>query len=100
MKQGVEVVNRAGDSLHEVMEAILEIADGIANIADGAQGQASHLSSINNAISELDRLTQRNAAMFKETTTASHALSRGAQELVATVGAFSGRTSCSARNVA
>ncbi|WP_424932466.1 methyl-accepting chemotaxis protein [Amaricoccus macauensis] len=90
VRQGVDVVNRTGTALQDVMEAILEIAESITGVADGARDQATSLSEIHSAISELDRLTQHNAAMVEETSAATQALMEDASDLAGTVGAFSG----------
>ena len=51
-------------------------------------GVFSGLAEINTAVNHLDQVTQQNAAMFEETTAASHSLTREAQSLNETMALF------------
>ncbi|MBW6506998.1 MAG: chemotaxis protein, partial [Rhodobacteraceae bacterium] len=46
----------------------------------------------NTAVNQLDQVTQQNAAMFEQTTAASHALTRGAVALAETTARFRTRS--------
>ena len=71
---GVELVGRTGMSLKAIVAAVAEIADLVATLSTSSADQASVLQEINASVAKLDAVTQRNAAMFEETTAASHAL--------------------------
>ncbi len=94
---GVRIVNGTGEALREVMQSVASISDRISAIAEGAHEQSASLSEVNTALSDLDQVTQRNAAMFEETTAASHALSQGTQSLVDTISVFVARDGGRAR---
>lgn len=89
VKRGVELVGNAGDALERIVDSVGGIAAHVGDIAASAKEQATGLDEINSAMSQLDQVTQQNAAMFEETTAASHALSREAEALRATMGRFS-----------
>ena len=60
----------------------------VSAIAASAREQSSGLAEVNTAVNELDHVTQQNAAMFEETTAASHALTSEADALVQAVSRF------------
>ena len=97
VKQGVQLVDQAGSALRSIAEAVKELSHHVAEIASSSKDQSAGISEINAAVNQLDQATQQNAAMFEETTAASHALTGEAETLAKTVGAF--RTSESSAQV-
>jgi methyl-accepting chemotaxis protein len=61
----------------------------VAGIASSSREQSTGVSEINTAVNQLDQSTQQNAAMFEETTAASHSLTQLAESLNGTVARFS-----------
>ncbi len=88
VKQGVELVDRTGEALSSIVTYFAEISNRVSTIASSAREQASGLAEINTAVNELDHVTQQNAAMFEETTAASHALTAEADALANAVARF------------
>lgn len=88
VQEGVELVNRTGDALSEIVTSVSEISQRIATIAGSAREQSVGLNEINSAVNDLDHVTQQNAAMFEETTAASHALTSEADALAGAVSRF------------
>lgn len=80
---GVDLVNETGEALAHIVTAVSDISERVATIATSAREQSSGLNEINLAINDLDQVTQQNAAMFEETTAASHSLTNEAEKLVA-----------------
>ncbi len=70
------------------MTQVGEINTVVSEIADGAKGQALGIEEVNTAITQMDQMTQQNAAMVEETTAASHHLTQEASRLVELVGKF------------
>ena len=89
VQRGVELVNRAGTALEQIVSSVAEISDLVAGIAASSKEQSTGVSEINTAVNQLDQSTQQNAAMFEETTAASHALTQLAEDLGGTVARFS-----------
>ncbi|HEY1735373.1 MAG TPA: methyl-accepting chemotaxis protein, partial [Methylovirgula sp.] len=56
--------------------------------ATSAQDQAVGLQEVNTAVSQMDQVTQQNAAMVEESTAASHTLSHETEELTRILGRF------------
>jgi methyl-accepting chemotaxis protein len=89
VKQGFELVGETGNSLNSILNSVSEISERIQNIAASAREQANGIHEINTAVTDLDQVTQQNAAMFEETTAASHALTSEADSMVAAIEKFS-----------
>jgi methyl-accepting chemotaxis protein len=81
---GVTLVGEAGEALRRISASVNGISDHVADIAGSAQEQSASLTEVNTSMSQLDQVTQQNAAMFEETTAAS-------QNLVAQADALSAR---------
>ncbi len=97
VKRGVDLVGRAGEALGEILESVSNISSHVSAIAISASEQSSGLVEINTSVNQLDQVTQQNAAMFEETTAASHALTREAETLSDTMSKF--QTGASESNV-
>jgi methyl-accepting chemotaxis protein len=97
VKEGVELVGRAGGTLHKISEQVMSINGLIRQISASASEQAIGLKEINQAMNQMDQVTQQNAAMVEEATAASVALNDEAQTLNALVLRFrvSGQSSAS-----
>jgi len=88
VKSGVELVDKTGTALGAIVDSISEISDLVSNIAVSTKEQAAGLNEVNSAVLELDQVTQQNAAMFEETTAATHALTTEAVALAEAVAKF------------
>ncbi|MEP1610889.1 MAG: methyl-accepting chemotaxis protein [Roseobacter sp.] len=88
VEQGVELVGKTGNALTAILTSVTEISESMTTIASSVREQSVGINEINTAVNELDTVTQQNAAMFEETTAASHALTQEADSLVKTVGRF------------
>ena len=85
---GVDLVRQTGDALTNIETHITDIADDIDAIAIASREQSVGLAEINTAISQMDQITQQNAAMVEETTAATHGLAGDVDGLVQLVGQF------------
>jgi methyl-accepting chemotaxis protein len=88
VEAGVDLVSKTAEALSESIDSNGEISRQVASIAESAKEQASGIAEINKAMTDLDAVTQRNAAMFEETTAACQLLENETKELSATVSRF------------
>lgn len=88
VSQGVKLVGKAGVELNAIIENVGNISGHVSNIARGAQEQSITLEEINTGVSQLDAVTQQNAAMVEETTAASQILANDAANLAQQVDKF------------
>ncbi|MCV6598464.1 MAG: methyl-accepting chemotaxis protein [Mangrovicoccus sp.] len=93
VKQGVELVGEAGQTLEAIAAYVSKIASHVSDIATSASEQATGISEINTAVGQLDGATQRNTAMFQDTLMASRSLTQTAGSLAQQVGQFNGAKS-------
>ena len=77
----MHLVGDAGQALTRIAGQVAEINAIVTEIAASAQEQATGLQQVNTAVAQMDQVTQQNAAMVEESTAASHALARDAEEL-------------------
>jgi len=88
VRRGVDLVGQTGDALGRIVAAVGDMAQRMSAIAASAQEQSAGLGQINVAVTQLDQVTQQNAAMFEQASAASRALTREAESLNATTGRF------------
>ena len=66
IRNGVELVNRAGVSLNEIVKSIKEVAEAVAEIASASTEQATGIEQVNKSLTLMDGSTRRNSALVEE----------------------------------
>jgi methyl-accepting chemotaxis protein len=66
VKEGVDLVNRAGTALTEIIESIKKVADVVSDIANASAEQATGIEQVNKALTQMDEVTQQNSALVEE----------------------------------
>jgi methyl-accepting chemotaxis protein len=66
VQEGVELVNRAGASLGEIVASIKMVVEFVTDIATASAEQATGLDRINKALAQMDQVTQQNSALVEE----------------------------------
>ena len=88
VSRGVDLVGRSGEAFAAINRDVAELSGAIQAIANSSASQAENLSQINQAVSDLDRSTQQNAAMAEQCTAAATSLSQEANALNGALGQF------------
>jgi len=86
--RGVDQVGRAGSALARIVDRVTEISSLVSDIASGAREQSVGLAEVNIGVTQLDQVTQHNAAMVEESTAASLALKQEAAGMATLVAQF------------
>jgi methyl-accepting chemotaxis protein len=81
VKEGVELVNRAGASLTEIMGSIKRVVEIVAEIASASGDQSNGISQVNGALTQMDETTQQNSALVEQNAAAAKALEQQAQAM-------------------
>lgn len=81
VESGVDLVGRTGKALNEIAEMVGTISGLVSEISAATNEQSTGLVEINTSVTQLDQVTQQNAAMVEEATAASHELTREANAL-------------------
>ena len=87
-RDGAELTTQANDAMSIINGGVSEISGIMQDIAVAAKQQSQQLNDVNLAVKELDRSTQKDSAMFEETTAANTALSNEARTLTEIVASF------------
>jgi len=90
VKDGGQLVEQTGETLSDIVRYVTEVSDMVGEIASAAKEQAAGLQEINVGVAELDKVTQQNAAMVGETSSASQQLSSEADRLTSQLNRFMG----------
>jgi methyl-accepting chemotaxis protein len=85
---GTRLVQDAGSTMTEIVASVKRVADIIAEIGASAAEQSQGIGTVNGAVTELDQMTQQNAALVEQSAAAAESLKDQAQRLSQVVGAF------------
>lgn len=85
---GGRLVAQAGTTMDEIVESVKRVTDIMAEIAFASQEQSAGIEQVNQAISQMDEVTQQNAALVEEAAAAAASLQHQADQLAQTVGSF------------
>ncbi len=88
VNNGTTLVRNAGSTMKEIVEHITRVTDVLEEINAATSEQSEGIKQVNIAVAELDRMTQENAAMVEESTTAAEQLKEQADHLAVTIGSF------------
>ena len=88
VNDGTVLVNSSGKTLTEIVTSVKRVTDIIAEISAASQEQATGVDQVNRAIIKMDAMTQQNAALVEEATSASQSLKEQARELNRRVASF------------
>ncbi|ART64463.1 methyl-accepting chemotaxis protein [Kushneria marisflavi] len=78
---GSELVGRSGQTLGGIVESINKMTDIVAEIAAASREQSTGIEQVNQAISQMDSVTQQNAALVEEAAAASRSMEQSARVL-------------------
>ncbi|MNT49892.1 Methyl-accepting chemotaxis protein III [compost metagenome] len=81
-------VESAGKTMQEVMGSIQRVGDIIGEITAASNEQSGGISQVNQAVGDIDRMTQQNAALVEESAAAAESLKDQAARLAEVVQQF------------
>jgi methyl-accepting chemotaxis protein len=85
---GARLVDQAGATMDEVVTSIRRVTDIMAEIASASQEQTGGIEQVNQAIGQMDQVTQQNAALVEESAAAAASMQDQAAKLAEVVGVF------------
>ncbi|KAB2894866.1 MAG: HAMP domain-containing protein, partial [Burkholderiaceae bacterium] len=88
VQQGTKLVDRAGETMTEVVTAIRRVTDIMGEISAASGEQSAGVAQVGEAIAQMDQATQQNAALVEESAAAADSLKAQAQQLVQAVAVF------------
>lgn len=88
VNNGTSLVRNAGSTMKDIVDHITRVTDVLEEINAATSEQSDGIKQVNIAVAELDRMTQENAAMVEESTTAAEQLKEQADHLTGTISSF------------
>jgi methyl-accepting chemotaxis protein len=88
VSQGTTLVDQAGTTMTEVVGAIKRVTDLMGEISAASQEQSQGVAQVGEAVTQMDQVTQQNAALVEEMAAAASSLNNQAAELVSAVAFF------------
>jgi methyl-accepting chemotaxis protein len=88
VEQGTELVDQAGETMTELVGAIRQVTQIMGEISAASKEQSLGVTQVGEAVSQMDKTTQQNAALVEQMAAAASGLKAQAQDLVQTVAVF------------
>ena len=85
---GSKLVDDAGRTMKEILDSVNRVSLLIAEIADAGQSQSSGIEQVHRAISQIDTMTQQNAALVEQLAAAAQSLKGQSARLTESMGSF------------
>ncbi|MFC4789936.1 MULTISPECIES: methyl-accepting chemotaxis protein [Giesbergeria] len=98
VEYGTVLVDKAGETMNEVVSAIKHVTDIVGEISAASSEQANGVAQVGEAVTLMDHATQQNAALVEQMAAATASLKAQAQDLVQAVSVF--KLDFSAQNAA
>jgi methyl-accepting chemotaxis protein len=88
VQSGSQLVGQAGSTMDEIMGAVKRVTEIVTAITTASQEQSMGIDQVNQAMAQIDRVTQQNAALVEEAAASAESLQEQAERLVSAVVAF------------
>jgi len=85
---GSQQVERAGATMQEIVASVKRVTDIMGEISAASEEQSSGIDQVNRAVSQMDEVTQQNAALVEEAAAAAGSLQEQAERLAQAVAVF------------
>lgn len=85
---GSQQVTSAGETMSDIVNAVVRVTDIMGEISSASDEQSRGIDQIGQAVTEMDRVTQQNAALVQESAAASSSLEEQANRLSQAVAVF------------
>jgi aerotaxis receptor len=85
---GRKLVDQAGEAMDDIVTSVQLVADIISGTATASQEQSAGIEQVNQAVGQMDEITQQNAALVEQAAAASESLQEQAIKLTQLVGSF------------
>ena len=88
VESGAELVRVAGETMSNIVQSVQQVNSIIRDITASTTEQRDGIGQINTAVSQLDQMTQQNAALVEQSAAAAESLHDQARRLAEVVGRF------------
>jgi methyl-accepting chemotaxis protein len=88
VESGSRLVQDAGNTMNEIVASVQRVTDIIGEISAAAAEQSSGIGQVNGAVTQLDQMTQQNAALVEQSAAAAESLKEQARQLTDALAGF------------
>jgi len=88
VESGSRLVQDAGGAMQQIVSGVKRVTDVISEISSAASEQSHGIGEVNTSVTELDHMTQQNAALVEQSAAAAASMSEQSARLVQSVAAF------------
>ena len=88
VETGSKLVASAGQTMEEIVVSVKRVTDIMAEISAASREQSNGIDQVNTAVSQMDKITQQNAALVEEAAAAAKSMEEQTDELSNIVAAF------------
>ena len=88
VEDGTRLVDEAGATMEEIVMAVKRVTDIMSEISAASQEQSSGIEQVNQAVIQMDEVTQQNAALVEEAAAAAESMQEQAHALTHAVSTF------------
>jgi methyl-accepting chemotaxis protein-1 (serine sensor receptor) len=85
---GSLLVGQAGSTMQEIVASVAKVTDVMAEIMAASQEQSTGIEQVNQAVGQMDQVTQQNAALVEEAAAAAQSMQEQANKLAKEVSVF------------
>jgi methyl-accepting chemotaxis protein len=85
---GTKLVDASGESLQKILESVGEVSTFVEAITGASQEQSAGIGSVNDAIAQMNVMTQQNAALVEEVAASADSLAERARDMETQVARF------------
>jgi methyl-accepting chemotaxis protein len=85
---GSTLVTQSGQTLEQIVISVKKVSDIVAEIAAASREQSIGIDQVGRAVTQMDELTQQNAALVEQATAASQAMTEQARQLSDSMGRY------------
>ncbi|HEX2012587.1 MAG TPA: methyl-accepting chemotaxis protein [Roseateles sp.] len=88
VQSGTQLVDRAGQTMDDIVNSVQRVADIVGEISSASTEQSAGIAQVGEAVTQLDKTTQQNAALVEQSAAASESLKHQAARLLDSVASF------------
>jgi methyl-accepting chemotaxis protein len=88
VESGTRLVHDAGSAMQEIIASVQKVSDIIGEIASASNEQSNGIGQINQAVTDLDHMTQQNAALVQQSAAAAASLKEQSHKLTQAMAVF------------
>jgi methyl-accepting chemotaxis protein len=88
VQSGSQLVGRAGSTMEDILQAVRRVTDIMGEISAASEEQSGGIEQVNRAVTQMDTVTQQNAALVEQAAAAAASLEEQTRQLQSVLGTW------------